>query len=296
MTQEYPYRVCRDEVANEDSSIQCDLCDRWSHIDCIGISIRKYEKLKSDSSPWYCPIYLSEFPFFQMNDKELKTFLKKSKTSATPIQVTSKEFRTKELIKSFKQLKQIFEESENSVSCDYYSVHDLSKIQIHQHDLSIIHLKISFLASHIHELKLFLSLLKVSFDIICISESRISKHNLPTININIPGYNIEHTPTESKAGGTLMYISEKVSYKIRSDLNIYNPKQLESIFIETLRPDLPGGIVGTIYKHPSMNVSAFNSEFFAPLLKNLNKENKEVILTGDFNVNLLNFGKKRGTH
>ena len=92
-----------------------------------------------------------------------------------------------------------------------------------------------------------------------------------------------------------MYISEKISYKIRNDLNIYNPKQLESIFIEILRPDLPGGIVGTIYKHPSMNVFTFNAEFFAPLLKNLNKENKEVILTGNFNMNLLNFGKKRGT-
>ena len=44
-----------------------------------------------------------------------------------------------------------------------------------------------------------------------------------------------------------------------------------------------------------MNVFTFNAEFFAPLLKNLNKENK-AILTGDFKVNLLNFGKKRGTH
>ena len=45
-----------------------------------------------------------------------------------------------------------------------------------------------------------------------------------------------------------------------------------------------------------MNVSTFNAEFFAPLLKSLKKENKEVILTGDFNVSLLKFGKKRGTH
>ena len=93
-----------------------------------------------------------------------------------------------------------------------------------------------------------------------------------------------------------MYISERTSYKIRNDLNIYNPKQLESIFAEILRPDHPDGIAGTIYKHPSMNVFTFNAEFFAPVLKNLNKENKEVILTGDFNMNLLNFGKKRGTH
>ena len=103
MTQEYPCRVCGDGVANEDSSIQCDLCDQWNHIDCIGINIRKYEKLKSDSLSWHCPICLSEFTYFQMNDKELKGFLKTSKTSPTPTKITSKtNLRTKELIKSFK--------------------------------------------------------------------------------------------------------------------------------------------------------------------------------------------------
>ena len=64
-----------------------------------------------------------------------------------------------------------------------------------------------------------------------------------------------------------MYISEKISYKIHSDLNIYNPKQLQSIFIEIRRPDPPGGIVGTIYKHPPMNVSTFNVEFLHLFLK-----------------------------
>ena len=96
--------------------------------------------------------------------------------------------------------------------------------------------------------------------------------------------------------GVYLSYTYKISYKIRSDLNIYNPKQLELIFIEMLKLDLPGGTVGIIYKHPSMSLPTFNVESFAPLLKNLNKENKEVILTGDFNVNLLNFGKKRGTH
>ena len=52
----------------------------------------------------------------------------------------------------------MLEESENPVSCDYYDVHDLNKIQIHWHDLSIIHLNISSLASHIHDLKLALIL------------------------------------------------------------------------------------------------------------------------------------------
>ena len=94
-----------------------------------------------------------------------------------------------------------------------------------------------------------------------------------------------------------MHISEKISYKIRNNLiSTTQSNWSQSLLKYILRPDLPGGIVGTICKHPSMNVSTFNTEFFAPLLKNLNKENKEVILTGGFNMNLLNFGKKRGTH
>ena len=79
-------------------------------------------------------------------------------------------------------------------------------------------------------------------------------------------------------------------------MNVYCPKELESIFIEILGLDLARGIVGTMYKNLSMYVSTFKEEFFATLLKNLNKENKEIILTGDFNVNLIDFDKKGGTH
>ena len=48
-----------------------------------------------------------------MNNKELKIFLKISKTSARPAEVTSEtNVRTKELTKIFKQLKEMLEESE----------------------------------------------------------------------------------------------------------------------------------------------------------------------------------------
>ena len=121
-----------------------------------------------------------------------------------------------------------------------------------------IHLNISSLTLHIDKLKLFLSLIKTKFDIICISESRITKNNSLTTNINIPGYNFEHTPTESKAGDSLMYILDKISYKLRNDLNIYCSKQLESVLIEVLIPNKQNHLIKTVYKHLSMNVSKFN--------------------------------------
>ena len=121
---------------------------------------------------------------------------------------------------------------------------------------TVIHLNISSLALHIDKLELFLSLIKTKFDTICILESKITKNNSLTANINIPGYNFEHTPTESKAGGSLTYISDK----LRNNLNIYCSKKLESVFIEVLIPNKQNQLIGTVYKHLSMNVSKFNHE------------------------------------
>ena len=105
--------------------------------------------------------------------------------------------------------------------------------------MAVLHLNISSLSSHINELKLLLSSFNLNFDIIDITESRITKPNIPTGNIHIPGYNIEQTPTESSASGTLIYISQKLSCKNRLDLQIYHPKHLESTFTEILLPDEP---------------------------------------------------------
>ena len=105
------------------------------------------------------------------------------------------------------ELKQIFDETNDLISCDYFDIYELNKIE---RDLYIIHLSISSLSSHIDDLEIFLSLPSNKTDIICISESRLSQRNLVTTKLNILGYKIEHTPTEASAGGTLMYISEKL--------------------------------------------------------------------------------------
>ena len=113
-----------------------------------------------------------------------------------------------------------------------YDITGITKLKINETDLSVIHLNISSLPFHINELKLFLSLFKVKFDIIPISESRITKNNTLTNNIAIPGHNIEHTPTEPKAVGCLLYIPDIIPYQLRNDLNKCNPKQLELVYIE----------------------------------------------------------------
>ena len=44
-----------------------------------------------------------------------------------------------------------------------------------------------------------------------------------------------------------------------------------------------------MYRHPSMSVDEFNNDYLTPLLDKASSENKLIFLTGDFNVDLLNY-------
>ena len=110
--------------------------------------------------------------------------------------------------------------------------------------------------------------------IIAISETRIRKNKEPLSIIDIHGYNYEFTPTEAEKGGTLLYISQDLKYKNRSDLNISQAKELESTFIEIENKNSKNTIVGCIYKHPNMSITEFISDFLEPLLTKMSFEKK----------------------
>ena len=43
---EYPCETCQIEVADNDNSILCNLCDKWHHTICVDVIYANYEKLK----------------------------------------------------------------------------------------------------------------------------------------------------------------------------------------------------------------------------------------------------------
>ena len=77
-----------------------------------------------------------------------------------------------------------------------------------------------FVHSHIMTLMKYITLkypTKVNrypcFDIIAISETTITKQVSLLNNLNLNNYSFEFTPTETSAGGTLLYIANHLSYK-----------------------------------------------------------------------------------
>ena len=110
----------------------------------------------------------------------------------------------------------------------------------------------------------------------------------PLYSVTIPGYNFEFTGTECSNGGTAIYIKKGLNYKLRKDLEIYKSKQLESTFIEVnLKNEKI--LIGCVYRHPSMELSEFNSDYLANQLYALSSEHKTVVLLADFIADLLKY-------
>ena len=62
---------------------------------------------------------------------------------------------------------------------------------------------------------------------------------------------------------------------------------MESVFIEIFQKNSKNLAVVSLCRHPCMQNSEFNDEYLKPLSEKLISENKEVILLGDFNIDLL---------
>ena len=85
---------------------------------------------------------------------------------------------------------------------------------------SLFHINACSLNKNFDDLQHLLSCTKKNFDIIAISETRITKQVSLLNNLNLNNYSFEFTPTETSAGDTLLYIANHQSYKCHNDLNI----------------------------------------------------------------------------
>ena len=149
---------------------------------------------------------------------------------------------------------------------------------------------LSFFHMNVCSLTKYFDDFNISFDILAITETRIKKDSSSPINLQLSNYSTEHTPTELSGGGTLLYISKRLSYQLRNDLRLYDPVQIESTFIEIICSKSTNVIVGCIYKHPTLPINDFTNDFFSPLLLKLQKESsKRVFPLGDFNIDLLKY-------
>ena len=152
---------------------------------------------------------------------------------------------------------------ENISSSKYYDIDEMHNVEIPNKNksLSLFHINACSLHKKFDDLQHLLSCTKNNFDMIGVTETRITKQVSLLNNLNLNNYSYEFAPTETTAVGTLLYIANHLSQKCHNDLNIYKKNELESTFIEIVNPKKSNIIVGVIYRHPSMDNTDLKSEY-----------------------------------
>ena len=106
------------------------------------------------------------------------------------------------------------------------------------------------------------------------------------IILEIPGYRMERLNRKQMARGGLMpYVADRLAYNSRNDLSRNEEGIFESLFIEInlMRKYL---VVGLVYGSPSGSIPSF-LKILEKVLDSVQKHPYELILMGDFSLNLL---------
>lgn len=152
---------------------------------------------------------------------------------------------------------------------------------------SFIHFNVRSLSKHFDDIIDFFTNVNHSFSVVCFSETWL----IPTDAslYGIPRYNAEFSFREnSRYGGSAIFILDNQSYIRRNDIS-FTCANVESVWLEFdqsfLETNNQKTIVGTIYRSPSSNYSDFCLQLEDTLDK-LTSENKNILLFGDFNIDI----------
>jgi exonuclease III len=133
---------------------------------------------------------------------------------------------------------------------------------------------------------LYLSKINFQFDVIVVTETWLRPEDTDLYHIN--GYaSFFSCRVAGIGGGVAIFVNESLSTNPCCDLNLFNLPHSETLFIDIVNPAGKSSIIGAIYRSPNSNINSFNTSF-SFLLNALPHATKNIYLTGDFNINLLN--------
>ena len=134
------------------------------------------------------------------------------------------------------------------------------------------------------------------FSVICLQETWLSTNSPTADTFNLPGYQtISFGSSVGNHGGLIIYIRDEFKFKVKT-VNI--PSKLwECQFLEISDGLLPQPIIlGNIYRPPRNNndnstIRNFTYEL-STVLNEFTNLNYNIIITGDFNINLLEINER----
>ena len=145
--------------------------------------------------------------------------------------------------------------------------------------LKIYCLNINSLPKHVDDLRIMVE--EFSPHIICLNETKLNR-GIGNDELRIEGYHeIIRKDRSRHGGGVAMYVRNELSFTTRHDLVL----DIESLSIQLDIKYVKLIIVSTLYRRPDSLVELFKPT--EELISSIDQENKECIVAGDFNCDLL---------
>ena len=133
-------------------------------------------------------------------------------------------------------------------------------------------MNIRSLSLHFDELHTLLGNIGIDFQLIGLSEIKISTDSPLLSNLDISGYKFHHTLSHTSVGGVGIYVKSNLTANKRLDL-FHSTQDFETVWIEIESAKSKNILCCCAYRHPSSDIALFNDHIQEIMLKIAN-ENK----------------------
>ena len=260
--------------------------------------------IKSNNPEWICQLCISTvFPFNSIDNREiLKQSYNSNMNCLCSHKITNSNlehlptFQVTSEINNIPHLTNIDPEANipSKVNFNYFNTHDFHcspdlQSSNSQKSFSILNCNIRSIHANFDNLTQMLHDLNYTFSIIGLSETWISATHNQSMNIDLPGYSFVSQPTTQRAGGVGLYINNDLLFNVRYDLSSSSAES-EILWVEIESQLNKNVLCGIVYRHPNSNLESFSNKIYS-IIEKVHQEKKLCILSGDFNINLLNCEK-----
>ena len=142
----------------------------------------------------------------------------------------------------------------------------------------ITHLNITSIPKYIDQLRIYL--VNKPLDILTINETRLDE-SISNAEVNIQGYNLWRKDRFRYGGGVAIYTRDIL---IAREVSQFVPEHIESVCREIIKLKSKPFLITTVYRPPRSNANYMDE--LENYLHTLDKQDKELILTGDLNSDL----------
>ena len=172
------------------------------------------------------------------------------------------------------------------IKSHYYTETEFNKFVDLDNKFTLFNVNIRTIPKNFDRMRYYLYELNHNFSVLSITESWLKQYNRSTYNMK--GYtHLSKIREDCTGGGVSLFVKKELRYELKEEILLDLPG-VDSIAIEIPKEDLNSVgnvIVLAMYRPPDINPKLF-IEKLSQLLQQLYKQNKQVFIMGDFNINI----------